>query len=422
MQIHVSRILATLIFTCSTTALLAADWTQFRGPGGLGISAETGLPLTWSSAENIVWKAEMPGPGASCPIAFGDRVFITCYSGYGLEPVEGEDKNLVRHLLCLNRKRGEIMWHKQFEPKLPEHKYQGEGSYHGYAASTPTTDGQRLYVFFGKSGVFCFDLDGNPLWQASVGDGTNGWGSGCSPLLYRNLLIVNASVESGSLVAFDKISGEEKWRAKGMNSSWNTPLIVPGKPNAELVVSISDHLVSFNPDTGEELWRAEGVHRYVVPSVIYHDDVVFAIGGGHTSLAVRTGGSGDVTQSHGVWRLNKGANVSSPIYYEGHLYWTRDGSTACCQNPATGEMVYEERLQPSAGQVWASPVLADGKLFYVSQHNGTYVVAAKPSFELLAHNVFADDDSRANASPIVSNGQLLLRTDRNLYCIGAKPF
>jgi outer membrane protein assembly factor BamB len=415
-----SRLLAALILAFSTTALPAADWIQFRGPGGLGISAETGLPLKWSSADNIVWKAEMPGPGASSPITLGDRVFITCYTGYGLEPSSGDEKDLVRHLLCLNRKRGEIIWQKQFQPKLPEHKYQGEGSYHGYAASTPTTDGQRLYVFFGKSGVFCFDLDGNELWQVSVGEGTNGWGSGCSPLLYKNLLIVNASVESGSLVALDKMTGEEVWRAKGINSSWNTPLLVPGKESTELVVSIQDQVLSFNPDTGEELWRAEGVHRYVVPSVVYHDDVVFAIGGGHTSLAVRTGGSGDVTASHGVWRLNKGSNVSSPIYYEGHLYWTRDGSTACCQNPATGEMVYEERIEPGAERIWSSPVLADGKLYYVSQHKGTYVVAAKPEFELLAHNVFEDDDSRTNASPAVSNGQLLLRTDRHLYCIGAR--
>ena len=221
-------------------------------------------------------------------------------------------------------------------------------------------------------------------------------------------------------MALDKTTGEEKWRAKGINSSWNTPLLVPGKKKTELVVSISNHVVSFNPDTGAELWRAEGVHRYVCPSLVYHDDVVFAIGGGHTSLAVRTGGSGDVTKSHGVWRLNKGANVSSPIYYQGHLYWTRDGNTVCCQNPATGEMVYEERFKPGAGRIWSSPVLADGKLYYVSQHNGTFVVAANPKYELLAHNVFSDDDSRTNASPIVSNGQLLLRTDRRLYCIGKR--
>ncbi len=136
--------------------------------------------------------------------------------------------------------------------------------------------------------------------------------------------------------------------------------------------------------------------------------------------AVRTGGSGDVSASHGIWRMNKGSNVSSPIYFEGHLYWTRDGNIACCQNPATGEMVYEERLEPGSGTIWSSPVLADGKLYYVSQRKGTFVIAAQPKFELLAHNVFEDDDSRTNASPAVSNGQLFLRTDRYLYCIGAK--
>ena len=420
MRFHAVRLLVTTILVFSTTSLNAADWTQFRGKGGLAVSDETGLPLKWSSEEGIDWKAEMPGPGASCPITLGDRVFITCYSGYGLKPNEGDQKDLLRHLLCLNRHSGKVLWHKKFQPKLPEHNYRGEGSYHGYSASTPTTDGKRLYVFFGKSGVFCFDLDGKQLWQASVGERTSGWGSGCSPLLYKNLLIVNASVESGSLVALDKMTGKETWRAKGINSSWNTPLLIPGKKKTELAVSISNHIVSFNPDTGEELWRAEGVHRYVCPSLVYHNDVVFAIGGGHTSLAVRTGGSGDVTKSHGVWRLNKGANVSSPIYHQGYLYWTRDGNTVCCQNPATGEMVYEERLKPGAGRIWSSPVLADGKLYYVSQHNGTFVVAAHPKFELLAHNVFADDDGRTNASPIVSNGQLLLRTDRRLYCIGKR--
>lgn len=399
--------------------LSAADWTQFRGPGGLGISEETGVPTTWSASENIVWKAQMPGPGASCPITLGNRVFITCYSGYGLEPAAGEQQDLIRHLLCLDRTNGEVVWHKKFEPTLPEHRYQGEGSYHGYAASTPITDGEQLYVFFGKSGVFCFDLDGEQVWRSDVGDRTSGWGSGCSPLLYKDLVIVNASVESGSLVALNKSTGDEAWRAKGIGSSWNTPILVPGTERTELVVSISNHVVSLNPDSGEELWRAEGVHRYVCPSVVYHEDVVYVIGGGHTSLAVRIGGSGDVNKTHALWRLNKGSNVSSPVYYKGHLYWTRDGSTACCQNPSTGEIVYEERL-PGAGRIWSSPVLADGKLYYVSQHKGTFVVAASPKYELLAHNVIEDDDTRTNASPIVSNGQLLLRSDRTLYCIGSK--
>jgi outer membrane protein assembly factor BamB len=414
------RIIAAGFFVAIlATTGFAGDWTQFRGPHGLGVSDEKGLPVKWSSTENIVWKAELPGPGASCPIALGDRVFLTCYSGYGLEGNVGDQKDLRRHLLCFERKSGDVKWKKVFEPKLPEHGYSGEGSYHGYAASTPTTDGQRLYVFFGKSGVFCFDLDGNELWHVSVGDGTSGWGSGCSPILYGNYVIVNASIESGAIVALDKYKGTEVWRAREVNSSWNTPFIVAGKERAELVVSVQDWIKSFSPDDGKFLWKAEGVHRYCCPSVVVHDDVVYAIGGGSTSLAVRMGGTDDVSASHRVWRQNKGSNVGSPIYLDDHLYWVSDeGATVCCQKAATGDTVFQTRLEPESGRVWSSPVLADGKLYIVSQRNGTYVVAAKPTFELLAHNKFQEDGSRTNASPTVHNGHILLRTDKNLYCIG----
>lgn len=416
-----SQIALALLLFGLTTASFAADWTQFRGPGGSGISDEKALPAKWSSTENIVWKVELPGPGSSCPVVLHDRVYLTSYTGYGLEPNKGEQKDLVRHLLCFERHTGKVVWKKEFAPKLPEHGYQGEGSYHGYAANTPITDGERLYVFFGKSGVFCFDLEGNELWQTSVGDRTHGWGSGTSPILHGNLLIVNASVESGVLVALDKLTGKEVWQAKGINSSWNTPLLVNHKDRPELIVSTEGRLLSFNPNDGQPLWNADGVHRYVCPSVVAHDGVVYAIGGGHTSLAVKLGGSGDVTATHTVWKKPLGSNVCSPVYLDGHLYWASDsGGFICCQNAVTGETVYQQRIEPRPGTIWSSAVLADGKLYFVSQHNGTFVVAAKPQFELLSHNVLQDDDSRTNASPAVSNGQLFLRTDKNLYCIGEK--
>jgi outer membrane protein assembly factor BamB len=402
---------------------VGADWAQFRGPGGLGSSDETGLPVKWSAQENLVWRAALPGPGGSSPVTARDRVFLTCYSGYALDPADpGKMEDLRRHVLCLDRHSGKVLWTKEFRPLLPEHQYQGEGSYHGYSSSTPATDSEHLYVFFGKSGVYCFDLDGHQLWHARVGDGINGWGSATSPLLYKDLLIVNASVESGALVALDKKTGKEVWRAGGISSSWNTPVLVAAPDGmTELVVSVHDRLLGFDPATGKELWRAEGVHRYACPSVVFHDGVVYAIGGGHTSLAVRAGGRGDVTKTHVVWRENKGSNVSSPVYHDGHVYWASESSGVVhCQDAATGRSVYEQRLVPDSGLIYASPVLADGKLYYVSQRKGTYVVAVGPEFKLLAHNVFADDASRANASPAVSNGQLLLRTDRYLYCIGQK--
>ena len=414
------RIACALLFALGLCAFMGADWRQFRGPDGLGISNENGLPVEWSSQKNLVWKVKLPGAGASSPVTLGNRIFVTCYSGYGMNPKEpGKMEDLRRHLVCLDRADGRIVWAREFEPLLPEHKYAGEGSYHGYAASTPTTDGERLYVFFGKSGAYCFDLDGRQLWNVTVGKNTNGWGSGASPLLYKNLLIVNASVESGALVALDKMSGKEVWRAPKISSAWNTPLLAPTlDKELELVVSTQNRLLAFNPDTGKELWNADGVHRYVCPSVVAHDGVLYAIGGGHTSLAVKLGGRGDVTKTHTLWNVKKGSNVPSPIYYEGHLYWASESSGVVhCQEAATGKFVYSERLKPNSDRIYASPVLADGKIYYVSQYKGTYVVAAAPKFEQLAHNVFEDDKSRGNSSMAVSDGQLLLRNDQYLYCI-----
>jgi outer membrane protein assembly factor BamB len=417
---HDRRPARVLLFLVSICSIMGADWRQFRGPGGLGTSDEKGLPVEWSATKNLVWKTKLPGLGASSPVTVGDRIYLTCYSGYGLDPKEaGKMEDLRRHLLCIDRKKGNILWSKEFQPVLPEHKYAGEGSYHGYSASTPASDGERLYVFFGKSGVFCFDLQGKQLWQVSVGTGTNGWGSGASPVLYKDMVLVNASVESGALVALDKMTGKEIWRTKGIQSAWNTPVLVTlPSQEVELVISIKDFVLGLDPDTGKELWRAEGVHRYVCPSVVAHDGVVYAIGGGSASLAVRAGGRGDVTKTHVLWRKNKGSNVSSPIYHDGHLYWAGESNEIVyCQSAATGDFVYQERLKPGSGLIYGSPVLADGKIYYVSQKNGTYVVPAQPKFALLAHNAFEDDKSRSNASLAVSDGQLLLRTDQYLYCI-----
>jgi outer membrane protein assembly factor BamB len=243
-------------------------------------------------------------------------------------------------------------------------------------------------------------------------------------MLYKNLLIVNASIESGALVALDRMTGKEVWKAPGIDMAWDTPVLVtaPSK-DLELVISIASRLRSFDPDTGKELWNADGVHRYICPSVVAHDGVVYVIGGGHTSLAVKAGGRGDVTKTHTLWRLvgpGKGSNVSSPVYHDGHLYWAGDGGSITCQEADTGKFVYNQALKPGAGTIWASPVLANGKLYFVSQHNGTYVVAASPKFEQLAHNVFADDKSRSNASPAVADGRLLLRSDQYLYCLGTR--
>lgn len=396
----------------------AADWMRFRGPDGSATSPDKGLPTQWTESDNVVWRTKLPGPGSSSPVTLGKHVFLTCYSGYGVGDEPGNMNDLQRHVVCLDRKSGQIVWDKQFKAVLPEVRYGGYMALHGYASSTPVTDGKRLYVFFGKSGVHCLDLDGNEVWHKSVGTRMHSWGSATSPILFGDLVIVNASVESGAMVALDKNTGEEKWRADGMSDSWNTPILVEvAKGQTELVFAASNKMIGLDPATGKELWFASVYDWYVCPSLVSHKGVVYGLQH-NIAVAVKCGGQGDVTSSHTLWRERTGAVVSSCVYHDGHIYWMHDGGCFCL-DAATGQNRYRQSAKPGAGTVYSSPVVADGKIYYVSQNSGAFVIAADPKFQQLAHNVFADDHSRTNGSPVISDGKLLLRTDQYLYCLGS---
>lgn len=419
-----SVVVSLLALALANASLLAqphsvSEWRQFRGPGGQGVSQGKGLPVTWSADENLAWKAALPGPGGSSPVVFGQRVYVTCYSGYAVPGTAGGDPaGLQRHVICLDGTDGKILWKKDVPAAQPE---QAKVRDHGYASSTPLIDAQRLYVFFGKSGVFAFDHDGKQLWQADVGSKTHGWGSAASPMLYKDLVIINAAVESESLVALNKATGKEVWRATGMKESWNTPILVPiagGKQ--ELVMAIFGKVLGLDPDTGEQLWScATGIGWYMVPSLVNDQDMVYCIGGRTGgALAVRAGGRGDVTRSHRVWTLSKGSNVSSPIFHDGHLYWLHENlGIVCCVEAATGKLIFEERLA-NAGQFYGSPVLAEGKLYAVSRKGVGFVLAAKSQFKQLARNPIGDRSS-FDASPAVCGNKLLVRSDHFLYCFGA---
>lgn len=404
----------------------AADWTRFRGPDGSGVSGDEGLPATWSATENIVWKTPLPGFGSSSPITLGDRIFLTCYSGYGVDPQEAGDQNrLVLHVLCVDLAGGEILWDRQTEPRLPETPYDaGRVELHGYASATPVTDGQAVYAFFGKSGVLKYALDGELLWRASVGSGLDDhrWGSAASPIVHEELLIVNASAESRSIRALSKAGGEEVWRVEGIVDSWSTPLVVPlADGGKELVVIERSQVLGLDPDTGERLWFCRKPRDYVCPSVIAHQGVVYVINSRHSAmlLAIRTGGRGDITDSHVLWTKRWTTRVSTPLYYEGHLYGMDFLGQAHCLKADTGEEVYRRRLAigGSGDKIYASLVAADGKLYGVTRLDGTVVLALSPQFELLAHNSL-NDRSVFNATPAVTGGRLLLRSDKFLYCIG----
>jgi outer membrane protein assembly factor BamB len=420
-------LLLSLILT--TVGAMAADWPQFRGPGGLGVALDKGLPVTWSDDSNLVWKTELPGPGSSSPIVVGNRVFLTCYSGYGLPGKHpGKRADLKRHLLCLDRKSGKLIWQRDVNAVQPEQDYDGQLRLHGYATSTPVSDGTKVYVFFGMTGALAFDLDGKQLWQTSVGKGKHAYGSAASPILYKDLLIVNANIESGALVSLDKNTGKETWRARGLSGSFSTPLLVQvPKGGTELVACDKDKVLGFDPETGKQLWHVDYNQepRYVCASPTAREGIVYAFA--HTSVAIRVGGRGDVGGTHVRWTRASGA-LTSPVGFEGYLYWL-NGSVIDCIKADDGKGHNRERPRPSVDlktdvarpdECYASPVVADGKIYCVSRGKGIFVIEANPKLRQLAHNVFKADTSAFNATPVVNDSQLLLRSDRYLYCIGSK--
>ncbi len=236
------------------------------------------------------------------------------------------------------------------------------------------------------------------------------------------MVLINACVESESLIALNKQTGKEVWRANGITESWSTPLLVNTEGGkTELVLPINGKILAFDPATGDALWSCDtGIGSYMVPSLVAHDGIVYCIGGrSGGALAVRAGGRGDVTQSHRLWTSRKHSNVSSPVFHEGHLYWMHDSlGIAYCMEGKSGKIVYEERID-GAGTIYASAVLAQGKLYYVFREGGgSCVLAAKPEFEELAHNDRLDTwNVNFDGGVVPSLGQLLLRSDRFLYCI-----
>ena len=391
-------------------SLSAGDWPRFRGPRGDGVSDDTDVPTTWSDTENLKWKLRLPGAGFSSPIVVGNQVFVTAFSGQG-----GQVK---RYLVCVDRQRGTAQWTKSVDG-VSDGGDPGF-AYHGQASHTPVSDGERIYVMFGSSGVMAFDLAGKLLWEQKVGNERRArFGTASSPILYQNQLIVTAGSESESIRGFDKITGKELWKAEAgsLSRSYSTPLIAANADGGdELLLSVPNELWSLNPKSGDLNWYAQTqVDNAACPGVIVDDGVVYVIGGRSGGrAAVRLGGKDDVTDSHVLWSEFGGSYVPSPVLHQGKLYWINDSGIATCVDAKTGKQVARKRI---GGRFYASIVLIDEKLYAVSRFDGTYVFKATPDFEQIAHNKFSDE-SDFSGSPAVSDGQLFIRSEEFLYCVG----
>ena len=424
--------LSIAIGLCVCTAGHCSDWPQFRGPGSTATAADAKPPLKWSEKEGITWKLELPGPGSSSPIVFGERVFITYYTGYGTDAAKGgaPDK-LQRHLACIDRKTGKVRWAADVATVVPESGYKGYIREHGYASSTPVTDGEAVYVFFGKSGVLAFDFDGKKLWQASVGTKSDvrGWGSAASPVLVGNLVIVNASSESRAVVALDKKTGKQVWKAEGsgLSLAFGTPALVKASADrTDLVVAMPGEVWGLEPATGKSRWKTTiKPSGNICPAVIAGDGVAFITGGYETKASVALKVGGDASKANILWSINQSSYVPTPVLHNGNLYCVDDYGIAWCVNADKGTQVYKERLTIRGVQsglsrpFYASAVVADGRLYAVSRRDGVFVLKVGDTFEQLTQNPPLDD-SDFNATPALAGTQLFLRSNRFLYCIEAK--
>lgn len=423
--------IAVLALFLLTAPSIAEDWLRFRGPQGLGVS-DSSVPTEWSDTKNLKWKTALPGAGSSSPIVVGDKVLLTCYSGYGV-PGEGRGRatDLKRHLVCVNRRDGKILWTKTVDASDAEDNYGGYLREHGYASNTPVSDGKIVVAFFSKAGVRAYDLEGKELWKASVGTESDSrrWGSASSTILYKDLAIVVAAGESKTIYAFDKMTGKQKWKAPAgsLDLTFGSPLVVtPKEGDPELVISVPGEVWGMNPETGKLKWYCVvETSGNVSPSVIAKDGIIYAGGGYRTRglVAIRAGGKDDVSRTHVEWQVRTAPYVATPLLHEGHLYWIGDDGRAYCLSAKDGKEVYKERMPVRGGggsrPFYASSVLAKDKIIVPSRYSGVFVFEAKPKFEKPINNTFSDK-SMMNGTPAISDGQLFLRSDKYLYCVAEK--
>lgn len=410
-------------------SVLAENWPRFRGATGQGLSGETNLPLEWNPEKNIAWKTEIPGEGWSSPIVWGDRVFVTTTT----------ENNTQCRVLAVDRSSGRVLWNTEVFPLEPLRKE----SRNSYATPTPVTDGEKVYTVFGNGSVVALEMDGKVAWANHDVAFYSRHGLGSSPVLYKNLLIMpydgsNRIGDAGNwpqvsdeeklgwqipwdqslTIALDTKTGERVWKGeRGMSRIAHvTPLILDVDGQDQLISPAGDRIQGFDLQTGERLWSVYSQGEGVTPSPAYGDGLLFTASGFErtTLRTVRLkGAKGEVTDTHIAWEQRKGVpNQPSLIYLQPHVYAITDGGIVTCYQSQDGEIVYQERV---GGNHSASPVYADGKFYFLSEDGETTVVQSGPDFKILAKNSLGE---RCQASIAIAQGNLFIRTEKNLYCIG----
>ena len=409
----------------------AENWPRFRGPNGQGLSAETGVPVTWTATSNLAWKAAIPGEGWSSPIVWGNRVFLTSALENGTQC----------HVFCVNAENGKILWDQHVFNQQPRRK-EGKNS---YATPTPATDGKNVFAVFGDGSVVALSMDGKIIWTNREVSFYSRHGLGASPILYGDLVIMSYDGstqvaaagnypqvsdtertgwqipwDKALVVALDTKTGRRVWTGKrGLSRIAHVTSFIANVDGHDQIISgAGDRLQGFDPKTGQMIWFVYAQGEGVTPSPVLGDGMIFASSGFEktTLRGVKLGAAkGDASRSHIVWEQKKGVPTQpSPIYVRPYLYTITDGGIATCYRPADGEIVWQERV---GGNFCASPVYADGKIYFLSEAGETTVIAAGAEFQVISKNKLGE---KCQASVAVSGRRLFIRSDKSLFCIGSK--
>ena len=398
---------------------LAADWPAFRGLQGTGVAAEDQAPTEWSPEENVRWKAAMPRPGNGSPIVVEGRVLVTSAE---------DEKGHGRSLYCLDADSGDTRWVRTvtIAKTMPTHKT------NPYCGSTPVSDGQRVVVWHSSAGLVCYDLDGNQIWSRDLGEFRHTWGYGTSPILHNGRVILHTGPGKRVFItAIDLENGKTIWETdeplEGIDrnvagkymGSWSTPVLARVADREQIILQLPTRVNAYDPDTGEIVWTCDG-NRHAKGDLAYSSPIVvrdlcYVTGGFNgVSMAIRLGGTGDITQSHRLWRKEKmPQSIGSGVLVDGLVYRPNAGpGTIECIDPATGDVRWKER----AGTYWASIVMAGGLLYATDQNAKTIVF--RPSAERLDIVASNQLPGSCNATPAIANGRIYIRTDGYVYCIG----
>lgn len=435
MRIVLATVMAALL-SSPLTALdrpetWSANWPQWRGPEATGVAPKADPPLSWSEAEHVRWKVKLPGEGSSTPSVWGDRLYVTAAvetDRLAEAPADADEtakttppKTIYQFVvLCLDRSTGEVVWRRTARENVPR---EGRHQTNSYASASPQTDGRHVWASFGSQGIYCFDLDGNLVWERDLGEmrTRSGWGEGSTPAVFHDVMIVPWDQEQDSfVVALNAHTGDELWReARNEVTSWATPLIIQRDGRTQAILNGTNRVRAYDLRDGSVLWECGGQTVNAIPSPVADEEHAYVMSGykGARLVAIPLAAQGDLTDSDRLkWSRDRGTPyVPSPVLVNDRLYFTAVNTSALtCVDVTTGEPVFGPVRLPDIDNLYASPVAANGRIYFTSREGVTTVIAAEDEFKVLATSRLNDG---FDASPAIAGGQMFLRGKEHLYCL-----